>query len=146
MIFLPGSCERCAAVQLVAAVDCIDRKALCGSCGGLVIVVAACPLPEGDVELFNELCSALEKSLITSLEAVQVALVLTEARATHGDREALDTAAFWLPALTPLRALLTNNPVRAHQALVLLDVILWERAKTRESGILPNKARRAGSY
>ncbi len=124
-------------MQLIATTDCIDGKALCGECGGLVLVLTTEGMfPEGDVYLFNELCAAVDKSLISPLESAQLALAVADTATASGDQEAFDMAAFWLPKLAPLRSLLTASSPRTQRALSMLDIILWERSKTRSSGII----------
>jgi hypothetical protein len=135
MIYLPGSCERCPNISLISSEDCIGGQALCGACGGLVSVLPGCAYPEGDVSLFNELCSVLGSASLIGSEAEQLALALEEASLTLGDEQVLALAAFWAPPLAPLLPLLAAVPARARQACSMLQVILHARALTRASGV-----------
>lgn len=139
MIFLPGSCERCFAIALISSAECVGGKALCGSCGGLVLIVPGCAYPEGDVPLFDELCALVMSSPLAGPEAGQIALALEEAALTSGDEEALSLVAFWIPAFAGVRPLLSANPLRARQACSMLHTLLQDRARVRSSGTFPKR-------
>lgn len=142
MLFLPGSCETCTRVQLVSAESCIEGKAQCGTCGGLVFALGGLAYSEEDVPLFDELCTAVARAHLAPLEAAQLALALSDAAVGNDEQETVELAMFWFPALAPLRAILESNPSRAREAVIMLDTILWERSKTRESLVVPKRGGR----
>jgi hypothetical protein len=122
-------------MALVTGEDCIDGKALCGSCGGILSVLPGCAYTEGDVCLFDELCSIVRRSAIDSVDATQLALDLSEVMSSRSEQDALTLARLRLPELSPISAILKINAVRARQALTMLSTILWERGRARDSGV-----------
>lgn len=137
MMFQPGSCERCATIWLLAGVDCTEGKALCGACGGLVVVVAGVAYPETDVYLFDAVRAAVKKSSLSAFESAQLALSLANLGTSRGEGDALEMAISRFPGLAALRSLLACNVPRARQALAMLDVVLWERSKSRPFAASP---------
>lgn len=107
-----------------------------------MIIIAGCAYPEGDLYLFDAVCAAIEKAALSPREAAQLAVALADTAADAGDREALDMAVFWFPGVAPLRSLLTVNAARARQVLQMLDVVLWEHGRRRDSGVLPSEHQR----
>jgi len=126
-------------MQLVTGTNCIDNKALCGSCGGLVLVVNGWAFPEGDVQLFNALCAAIEKSALPATDLAQLAAALVDSAMTCTEVETLELAVFWIPSLAPVCSLLASSPARARHAFSMIDLILTERSKTRDSTILSRR-------
>lgn len=97
-------------------------------------VIAGCAYPEGDASLFAELSLVVQTSRLSPPECRQLALAIADATTNRSEEEAFQLATVWLPALAPVRALLAANPSRARQAFSMVDTILWERSKTRDSG------------
>ncbi len=143
MMFLPGSCESCGDVQLVSSVDCIGGRALCSSCGGLVLVVSHCAFSEHSATLFIELCFAIDRSQISPLESAQLALKLADASMGQGEGKALELVALRFPELSSLRPIFRSSPACARQAFAMVAIILGERSKRRESGVSPDAQLRA---
>jgi hypothetical protein len=149
MIYLPGACERCRSIALIASSDSLDGRALCGYCGGIVNIFGGTAYPEGDVLLFNELLTRLEASFIAGLEAEQLANAIDSARSTFDEPRALGLMTSRVPTLEPLEPLLAVSMERTRQALSMLETILRALARQRRSGIVssrPTEAQRpAGS-
>ncbi|RYZ07589.1 MAG: hypothetical protein EOO73_11465 [Myxococcales bacterium] len=145
MLFLPASCDSCGEVRLISRDECIDGKATCEACGGLAFAFAGPVIAESEVLLFNELCWAVENSGLTTSDAAQLALALSEAPTRGEEMQMLDLAVSWFPNLEPLRAALAGNLNRARHAFSMVGLILAERSVARVSTIVPRQTRAASA-
>jgi hypothetical protein len=136
MSYLPASCERCPSIALVHADECVDGRAPCGSCGGIVSVLPGCAFPERDLALFTSLCEVVCSSTLSQVDAQRLAAAISDSAISGMQQQALNNLAHSIPPLRPLQEILNEHPLQRRRAISMLETILRGLGRRRDSGVL----------